>query len=209
MEYFCPAVCFAGAAGLCCDCCGVALLESIRVITLALLWSVHLVCVDNCAIWEAQRGHRCFSEETGCLHGSLCVAFCCCGVPRHCLLLWWVHTSETEELELLCCLFLYSGRQCSDCLNLTVEGRPVELCRQLRICCVSTPLIFQVDPTTGKTVFFCSKIKSVIRWMSDFRWDGCSSVHWPCGWLDHEWGSAWFIHRGHYSYDTDDSCQVM
>lgn len=70
-------------------------------------------------------------------------------------------------MELLCCLFLYSGRQCSDCVNLTVEGRPVQLCRQLRICCyVSTPLtleIFQVDPTTGKTVFFCSEIKSVIR----------------------------------------------
>lgn len=45
-----PAICFAGVAGLCRHSRGVALLESIRVIAFALLWSIHLICVDKGAV---------------------------------------------------------------------------------------------------------------------------------------------------------------
>ncbi len=78
---------FAGVSGLCCDGRVVALLESICVLSFALLWAVHLVSVDEETDREAQRGHV-TSEEAARIHEALLLALCCCAVSRGSLFIW-------------------------------------------------------------------------------------------------------------------------
>lgn len=85
-----PTISFAGIAGLCCDSGFLALLESICVISFALMGSIRLNSVHKDTPREAQRGHQNLSGETDGIHDALLPPLCFCAVARGSVFLWWV-----------------------------------------------------------------------------------------------------------------------